>query len=153
VFVQLFAPTAVTVYVAELDGTNATLFVTLLFHVKNPFPVAVKVTGEPEHTDTSNPALTVGIGNTVTVVDCDAFPQAFDATYVKFTTTGSFAEGKYVTVPFEIFGEIVPVPFVVVQYPPMLFTAAALNVAGAFAQTIWFPDTLTVGPVPTLTTT
>jgi hypothetical protein len=65
----LFAPTAVTVYVAEEPGTNATLFETLLFHVMNPLLVADNVTGKPEHTDTSKPALTVGIGNTVTVVD------------------------------------------------------------------------------------
>jgi hypothetical protein len=141
------------VYVAEEPGTNATLFETLLFHVMNPLLVADNVTGKPEQEAISGPAFTVGIGNTVTEVDCDAFPQAFDATYVKLTTTASFVVGVYVTVPLETFGEMVPKPFDVVQNPPMLFVEAALNVAGAFAQTIWLPDTLTVGPVPTFTTT
>ena len=101
----------------------------------------------------SLPAFTVGIGNTVTEVDCDAFPQAFDATYVKLTTTASFVVGVYVTVPLETFGEMVPNPFDVVQKPPMLFVEEALNVAGAFAQTIWFGVTVTDGPVLTFTTT
>jgi hypothetical protein len=52
-----------------------------------------------------------------------------------------------------MFGESVPEPLVVIQYPPILFVAAALNVAEAFAQTIWFGVTDTVGPVLTFTTT
>ena len=35
----------------------------------------------------------------------------------------------------------------------MLFVEAALKVAGAFAQITWLPDTVTVGPVLTFTTT
>ena len=89
----MFAPTAVTVYVADEPGTNATLFDTLLFHVMKPLLVADNVTGKPEQEAISGPAFTVGIGNTVTVVDCAALPQAFDATYVKLTTTGSFVVG------------------------------------------------------------
>jgi hypothetical protein len=119
----------------------------------NPLLVAVNVTGKPEQEAISGPAFTVGLGKTVNVVDCDAFPQAFEATYVKLTTTGSFAVGTYVTVPLEMFGEIVPKPFDVVQKPPILFVEAALNVAGEFAQTTWFPVTVTVGPVLTVTTT
>jgi hypothetical protein len=65
----LFAPTAVTVYVAEVEGTNATLLETLLFQVMKPLLVADNVTGTPEQEAISTPALTVGIGNTVTVVD------------------------------------------------------------------------------------
>jgi hypothetical protein len=149
----LFAPTAVTVYVADEPGTNATLFDTLLFHEMNPLLVADNVTGKPEQDAMSGPAFTVGIGNTVTEVDCAALPQAFDATYVKLTTTGSFVVGMYVTVPLETFGEIIPKPFDVVQNPPILFVEVALNVAAAFAQTIWFGVTVTLGPVLTFTTT
>ena len=66
---QLLAPTAVTVYVPDAVGTNARLFVTPLFQVKNPFPVADNVTGKPAHDAISGPAFTVGIGNTVNEVD------------------------------------------------------------------------------------